>query len=383
VLQRPGAPIEAGTREFMELRFGTDFGDVRVHTGDVAARATAQIGAAAFTAGRHIAFGTGRYAPAGGVGRELLAHELAHVIQQRGGDRALRRAPLPDESEPRTIIIAYGSGQVNPTTNAHNVGLLFKKVAAQKLAETKARLGKNVAKHTIVFEYTPTEVELQAVLNRKYAAPVAEIHIFSHGWSEGVNLGGPVPEGPRPADETPQDTDQRRLQTEDFGEYSIQFADDAVVVFYGCNVGNAAGAGDGSPLAQDFADQYGVTVTASNKSTHFESSGGWHQVPDAGGKMLDFVPSATAAQLEVNAYLGILARLAKARRALNEPAPKLGLLGFMIREDRLQRAIAEQEKAATAKRDLAHRMLGFVAASTRDAKRAEVEKAEAAVGMSR
>jgi len=86
-LATPGRPLDASTRRFMEARFGYDFSEVRVHDDARAAATAAGIDAAAFTVGEDVVFGPGRYDPAGYEGRRLLAHELAHVVQQsrRGG----------------------------------------------------------------------------------------------------------------------------------------------------------------------------------------------------------------------------------------------------------------------------------------------------------
>lgn len=72
-------PMPADVRQLMEGSFGTSFADVRIHVGMNAT----MIGAAAFTQGTHIHFAPGRYSPSTPHGRELLAHELAHVVQQR------------------------------------------------------------------------------------------------------------------------------------------------------------------------------------------------------------------------------------------------------------------------------------------------------------
>lgn len=82
-LRIPGKPLDHGSRDFMESRFNDDFGDVRVHT-DPAAQASAKaLGATAYTSGRDIYFATEKYAPQSSEGERLLAHELAHTIQQR------------------------------------------------------------------------------------------------------------------------------------------------------------------------------------------------------------------------------------------------------------------------------------------------------------
>lgn len=94
-LEGRGSPLPQATRAFFEPRFGVDFKHVRVHTDSRAAEAANSIQAKAFTVGKNIAFGIGRYAPHSHSGRQLLAHELAHVVQQNGS-RLLRthlRAP--------------------------------------------------------------------------------------------------------------------------------------------------------------------------------------------------------------------------------------------------------------------------------------------------
>ena len=84
-LRSPGRPLDTEVRQTMESRFSHDFANVRVHTDDTAAASARTIGARAYAAGEHIAFASGRFAPTSGIGIRLLAHELAHVVQQRHG----------------------------------------------------------------------------------------------------------------------------------------------------------------------------------------------------------------------------------------------------------------------------------------------------------
>jgi len=83
-----GVPLDAGTRAFMEPRFGRDFARVRVHTGSDAAESAASLKARAYTVGHDIVFGSGEYRPHTDEGRSLLAHELTHVTQQSDGNAA-------------------------------------------------------------------------------------------------------------------------------------------------------------------------------------------------------------------------------------------------------------------------------------------------------
>jgi len=83
VLRSPGQPLDSATRAFVEPRFGHDFRHVRVHADARANESARAVNAQAYTVGQNIVFGAGRYAPHG-EGRKLLAHELAHVVQQGG-----------------------------------------------------------------------------------------------------------------------------------------------------------------------------------------------------------------------------------------------------------------------------------------------------------
>src|SRR5271168_1673763 len=82
VLSSPGHPLDPATRAFFEPRFGHDFSAVRIHTGPGAASSARSISAHAYTAGSDIVFASGQYAPETEHGRHLLAHELAHTLQQ-------------------------------------------------------------------------------------------------------------------------------------------------------------------------------------------------------------------------------------------------------------------------------------------------------------
>lgn len=86
VISSGGQALEPGLRAQMESCFGQDFGQVRVHTDGRAADSAEAVSAKAYTVGRDVVFGQGRYAPDTSEGERLLAHELAHVVQQsRGG----------------------------------------------------------------------------------------------------------------------------------------------------------------------------------------------------------------------------------------------------------------------------------------------------------
>lgn len=326
VLGSPGRPLDPATRAFMEPRFGHDFGRVRVHTDERASESAREVDALAYTVGRDIVFRGGNYAPGTPRGDKLLAHELTHVIQQGASRPALMRQTAGTPAvEPRTYIFLYGSGQLNPTTSSHHQGSLegggnFYLAAKTKRDAVVAGLGADASKHNIVFGYTPTEAEVKTFLNVKYAAPVEEIHIFSHGWPGGTNLGGPNPTGARPASETPGEKEQRWLEKEDMAEFDINFAPSAKIVLYGCNIGNAADAAGNVPFAQEVSDAFGVPVTASTTSSHFErKGGGTQQVPDKPGKMQTYTPQADAIKGEVQELIKAVVEFTEAKRGREGP----------------------------------------------------------------
>jgi hypothetical protein len=86
-----GKPLDAATRSFMESRFKIDFSEVQIHDDAPANRSAKEINARAYTHGQHIAFASGEYQPYTQSGKQLLAHELVHTIQQRRLQKALQK----------------------------------------------------------------------------------------------------------------------------------------------------------------------------------------------------------------------------------------------------------------------------------------------------
>jgi outer membrane protein OmpA-like peptidoglycan-associated protein len=84
VLRSPGHPLDKLTRTFFEPRFGYDFSQVKVHSDTNAAESARAVNALAYVVGQDVVFGAEQYAPGTREGQRLLAHELSHVVQQRG-----------------------------------------------------------------------------------------------------------------------------------------------------------------------------------------------------------------------------------------------------------------------------------------------------------
>jgi hypothetical protein len=122
VVRSPGQPLDVGTQVFMESRFGHDFSRVRVHRYARAAQSADAVNARAYVVGNDIVFGQGEYAPGTAQGRLLIAHELAHVVQQRNSINshpALRRAAKKAKTsagefvaDPYDAIVQQGYGDV-------------------------------------------------------------------------------------------------------------------------------------------------------------------------------------------------------------------------------------------------------------------------------
>jgi hypothetical protein len=100
VVSSPGVPLDPHMRAALEPRLGGDFSAVRLHTDGAAARSAQALDANAYTVGHHIAFAPGRFAPTTSSGQRLIAHELAHVVQQAG---------VSDLSSPARSDLSVGS----------------------------------------------------------------------------------------------------------------------------------------------------------------------------------------------------------------------------------------------------------------------------------
>ena len=118
VLRSTGQALDPAAREVMEQRFGHDFSGVRVHSDSRAAESAQAVNALAYTVGRDVVFGPGQYAPHSGAGRRLLAHELAHTVQQRGAAEPAHGLDLEEdpaaEAEAEAVAAAFDAAGALP-----------------------------------------------------------------------------------------------------------------------------------------------------------------------------------------------------------------------------------------------------------------------------
>jgi hypothetical protein len=114
-LASPGVSLQADVREDMEQKFGYDFSKVRVHTGSAAEQSARDVRAEAYTVGHHIAFGAGRYAPTSRRSQKLIAHELAHVVQQSSPGTPLVRQDAQTMAQLNEVATSPSVQRQGPT----------------------------------------------------------------------------------------------------------------------------------------------------------------------------------------------------------------------------------------------------------------------------
>ncbi|MEP6781472.1 MAG: DUF4157 domain-containing protein [Gemmatimonadaceae bacterium] len=116
-LRSGGQPLDGSVRSNMEQRFDHRFSDVRVHDNAAAASSARDVQANAYTVGNRIAFAGGRYAPSTPGGQSLLAHELAHVVQnaEMSGPGVLRRQPAGSVADTPKTDAQLGTAQSGST----------------------------------------------------------------------------------------------------------------------------------------------------------------------------------------------------------------------------------------------------------------------------
>ncbi|HYQ14763.1 MAG TPA: DUF4157 domain-containing protein, partial [Polyangiaceae bacterium] len=111
VVRAAGQQLTPAVRARFEPRLSHDLSSVRVHTDAAAAQSARDINARAYTVGQHVVFDNGQLAPHTAAGRQLLAHELTHVVQQSGNGPSVQRKPGPDAKDKQSVVIARQRAQ--------------------------------------------------------------------------------------------------------------------------------------------------------------------------------------------------------------------------------------------------------------------------------
>ena len=226
-LSSAGRPLTPQSRAFFEPRFGRDLSRVRLHTGAAAERSAREISAAAYTVGQDIVLGRGGPAPETPAGRWLMAHELAHVLQQGAGSGTVVRR-----------LLIYGGGYPNPYPTD-----------AAEVASIKANTW---MPSTIDFAYTAhanggglgtsTIDQLFAILREQGLHSITNLGLIGHGAGGALGFSGIVGFEPEAAvtltDEGLITSKSLLAKSREYLMVRDRFAESgAAITLYGCHSG--------------------------------------------------------------------------------------------------------------------------------------------------
>jgi hypothetical protein len=259
VLGSPGRSLDPELRAFMEPRFGHDFSRVRVHSDAAAAQSAHGVNARAYTVGQNIVFGAGSFAPGTREGRRLIAHELAHVVQQTGASPvgALQRQPDSRKDEP-----------AKPQKDASPQAAPPPKAALPDLVVLLSRDDKDsLALATVIAPgaqiLRPTSIEDLARQLKAIKGPIGTIYFVGHSLDEGAALGF---ERPGVKDYVPAERIAKLIR----GSIQVESLD-----FRGCNVAQQPAEVDKIRLALKGTKATGSTCTlVTQASDPIKTAGG-------------------------------------------------------------------------------------------------------------
>ncbi|MEV0051396.1 DUF4157 domain-containing protein [Saccharopolyspora shandongensis] len=181
VLRSSGAPLDEPVRTDMESRLGSDFSDVRLHTGPAAQRSAAEIGARAYTSGNHIVVGEG------GADEHTLAHELTHVIQQRSG-------PVAGTDNGNGLKVSDPSDRFEREAEATALRVMGRSEVPQARAEPEVAMGGNDAGVSSV-QRVETRGQTDPPPRSSFAPFVPEVISQSFSWGSIGEVSGRAQEG--------------------------------------------------------------------------------------------------------------------------------------------------------------------------------------------
>jgi hypothetical protein len=199
VLNTSGQALDPATRQFMESRFGQDFSNVRVHTDTQAATSATSVNALAYTVGKNIVFGANQYAPQTARGKQLIAHELTHVMQQSAGSasidkKAIAISPSNTREEQEAESVAHQVVSNSPnihTIHPHPVAMQREEAKDQKddtiQFSSGLRLNKDLLARMLVMCDEGKLDPMQCVEMRKQLQPRPSM--FGIGLTPQLNLG--------------------------------------------------------------------------------------------------------------------------------------------------------------------------------------------------
>jgi Domain of unknown function (DUF4157) len=188
-------PLDTQARATMEPALGGDFSEVRLHTGEEAATLAGSEQALAVTRGKDVYFAAGEYDPHSATGREVLAHELAHVVQQ---DRETPSSSAGVESEARSAARSAAAGQpavIRQGADRTSLHAIKKDDLAAKTEKPKDDKQAGEPKPPVkpemaaaAFHLTPAIVEAVSLISTSVAFEDRAIEIFAAGDSDRPRL---------------------------------------------------------------------------------------------------------------------------------------------------------------------------------------------------
>jgi hypothetical protein len=210
-LDGSGSPLDESVRQFFEPKFGHDFSGIRIHHDTASAQSANGIQALAYTAGSHIVFNEGQYAPGTTKGDRLLAHELTHTVQQSDHiqPKKIQRATVMVNYQPiqidfgnviyvidypagiQSAISTYTSAPVPPATITALTGLtedtqrwlLFAlDILVENTTADQVALNRTDAVNRLI-DFAPTATTHPLGNNSNIQAFAREVLVYS-GWTE-------------------------------------------------------------------------------------------------------------------------------------------------------------------------------------------------------
>lgn len=190
VLNSPGQPLDKASRDFFEPRFGQDFSRVRLHADAQAAASAQAVNAIGYTVSQHIVLGTGSRSTASPRTNKLLAHELAHTLQQpqsgaRGGSDRGGCSNRPHITPAAKPVVAR---QTPPSPGLRSTGLTPDEI--DQLKATREGSGKGE------FNLPAGKSTLVGILIDEETGKRYPVHSGEFGGPSGGTQRGGIPRGP-------------------------------------------------------------------------------------------------------------------------------------------------------------------------------------------
>jgi len=180
-LAKPGKPLDEATRRSMEAGLGHDFSNVRVHVDEQADAAARSLGASAYTVGNEIVFAAGKYDPNSAAGKQRIAHELTHVVQQRLNHGHTTSAAHEAEAHHAGARVASGQG-MTVAQAAPSGAAQFDKDKGDNALDEKAKKIIAIASDTTLSNDKRAVAIVQAIIDEYYAAdkPIIDSVVFDN-----------------------------------------------------------------------------------------------------------------------------------------------------------------------------------------------------------